>query len=159
MYVSIIKILNEVKQDIIQQYNSKRIRASGDFARDIEGPRRQGRFKVVLFLPAYAPFITKFKSNRGGRGPGKQPPRNELEKWVRDKGLNLRDYLTGQFMSRTETNIKKVAYLIGRKIGATGTDIYQGKRQPIDLDEIIDNRLDYNGDELADRILTDMIKL
>jgi hypothetical protein len=156
MYESIIKILIEVKQDIIQQYRGKRIKASGSFERNIQGPQRQGRYKVVLTLPAYAPFITKFKSNRGGRGPGKQPPPNQIEQWVQDKGLNLRDYLTGRFMSKTQSNIKKVAYLIGRKIGAKGTDIYLNKRQPIDLDEIINNRLDYNGDELADRILNDL---
>jgi hypothetical protein len=159
MYQSIIKILTEVKQDIIQQYRGKRIKASGSFERNIQGPQRQGRYKVVLTLPAYAPFITKFKSNKGGRGPtGLEgtPPQSVIEKWIVSKGLNLRDYLTGRFMSKTQTNIRKVAFLIKRKIQREGTDIYLNKRQPIDLDEIINNRLDYNGDDLADRILNEL---
>jgi len=152
MYESIISILDGIKNQIIAEYNSKGIKASGRFARNMT-IGRQGRYKVVLTLPFYSQFIMKFKSNKGGRGPGKFPPIKALMEWVRVKGLQIRDLKTGRFRTKNTTSIKQVAYLIGRKIAIQGTDIHLGKRQPIDLDKIINNRLDYKGEELADRIL------
>ena len=150
MYESIYKVLERIKAQIIREYRSKGLKASGDFERNIT-IGRQGRYKVVLTLPFYSQFIMKFKGNRGGnKGPVKM---GVIEQWIRDKGFPLRDYLTGQFMAKSETNIKKVGFLIRRKIREQGTDIYQNKRQPIDLDRIVDNQLDYAGEEIADRIL------
>ena len=157
MYQSIIKILEEVKTDIIKQYRGKKIRASGAFERNIKITRI--RSKVVMFIPFYSQFIMSFKSNRGGRGPtGKEgtPPQRVIEQWIQDKKLSLRDLGTGRFSTKTQTKIKQVAFLIKRKIQRRGTDIYLGKRQPIDLDIIINDRLDYRGEELADRILQDI---
>ena len=150
MYQSITSLLEEVKQDIINEYYSKKLKASGNFARNIT-IGRQGRYKVVLSLPSYSQFIMKFKGNRGGT-KGKTPE-GIIEQWILDKGLSLRDYTTGRFMAKTTANIKKVAFLIRRKIFSQGTDIKQGKRQPIDLDRIVDNRFDYKGEEIAERIL------
>ena len=151
MYQSIIKTLEEVKRDILNEYYSKKLKASGDFERNIT-IARQGRYKVVMTLPSYSQFIMKFKGSRGG-SKGMAGPLGTIEKWIVDKGLRLRDYTTGRFMARNPTNIKKVAFLIRRKIMDPGTDIYTGKRQPIDLDRIVDNRFDYAGEEIADRIL------
>ncbi len=157
MYESIITALNRVKQKIIQDYDRKGLRASGHFERNIT-IGRQGRYKVVMTLPFYSAFITKFKGNRPGvkKAPGK--PYEQIKQWIKDKGFPLRDYLTGQFMPKTNTNLNKVAFLISRKINQRGTDIYLRKRQPIDLDEIVDNELDYAGEEIADRILQDITK-
>ena len=153
MYESILKILGSVKTQIISEYNQLGLKASGSFENNIS-VGRQGRYKVVLTLPFYAEYITKFKSNKGGRGPG---PIKDLQdvigKWIRDKGFPLRDYLSGQFMTKSDANVARVAFLIGRKIKKEGTDIKLGKRKPIDLDAIINERLDYAGNELADRIL------
>ena len=151
MYQSIISTLEAVKRDILNEYHSKKLKASGDFERNIT-IARQGRYKVVMTLPSYSQFIMKFKGNRGG-SKGMAGPLGTIEKWVKDKGLSLRDYTTGRFMARTDTNIKKVAFLIRRKIMNPGTDIYIGKRQPIDLDRIVDNVFDYKGEEIAERIL------
>ena len=154
MYESIISILEGIKADIIADYRNKKIKASGNFERNIKITRI--RSKVVMFLPFYSQFITAFKSNRGGRGPGAWPPFQSIIQWLKDKRLPLRDFLTGRFAPQTETNYKKAAYLISRKIGERGTDIHLGKRQPIDLDRIINDQLDYRGEELADRILQDI---
>jgi hypothetical protein len=155
MYESIVSIMEGIKQDIITQYRTKNIRASGSFERNIRITRI--RNKVVMFLPFYSQFITSFKSNRGGRGPGPiKDWKNIIGQWIKDKGFPLRDYITGQFMSKTQANIDKVAFPIARKIMRKGTDIKLGKRQPIDLDIIINNQLDYRGEELADRILQDI---
>jgi hypothetical protein len=154
MYESIVKVLNNVKREIIQQYNAKGLRASGSFERGIT-VARQGRYKVVMTLPYHSQFITKFKGNRPGV---KKAPFDKIKQWIKDKGFPLRDYLSGQFMSKSNTNLNKVAFLITRKINKSGTDIYQGKRKPIDLDQITENQFDYNMDEIADRILQDITK-
>lgn len=152
MYVKITKILTDIKTKIIAEYNQRGLKASGSFQNNLS-IGRQGRYKVVLTIPYYSQFIMKFKGNRGGvkKAPGK--PYDVIKQWIRDKGFPLRDYLTGQFMPKTDTNVSKVAFLISRKINARGTDIALGKRQPIDLDKIINDELDYQGNELADRIL------
>ena len=151
MYESIFIILERIKTQMIRQYESKGIKASGSFSRNIS-ISRQGRFKVVLRLPFYAEYITKFKSNRGGF-KGWFPNIDAIEQWIKDKGLQLRDFSTGRFKAKTANNYRQAAFLIGRKIADQGTDIYQGKRQPIDLDEIINESLDYAGNEMADRIV------
>ena len=154
MYQSITRILNEVKREIIQQYKAKNIMASGRFGRNMT-VARNGRYKVVLTIPHYSEYIMRFKSNKGGF-KGWWPPSDVLVQWIKDKGLQLRDFSTGRFKAKTETNYKQAAYLIGRKIAEQGTDIYTGKREPIDLDRIINDRLDYAGNELGDRILQQM---
>lgn len=155
MYESIFIILERIKTQIINQYNQKGLKASGYFERNIS-IGRQGRFKVTLTLPYYSQYITAFKSNKGGRGPGGFPPMKAIEAWIKAKGIQLRDFSTGQFKAKTPNNYKQAAFLIGRKIAEEGTDIYQGKRQPIDLDEIIGDSLDFAGNEMADRILQDI---
>ena len=154
-YTSIYDTLEDIKQKIIDEYRAKGLKASGDFERNIK-IGRQGRYKVVLTLPYYSEFISKFKSNEGGRGPGGFPPVDAIEKWVKDKGLNLRDLSTGRFTKRTQSTYKQVAFLIGRKIADQGTDIYLKKREPIDLDQITDNVFDYKMEEIADRILQEL---
>ena len=154
MYESIIKTLTRVKNKIILDYRNKGLKASGDFENGFD-IGRQGRYKVVLSIPSYSRYIMKFKGNRVGskKAPGKATDYEPLKQWIKDKGLQLRDLATGRFMAKTETNYRKVAFLISRKINTSGTDIYQGKRQPIDLDAIVDNEFDYAGEEIADRIL------
>ena len=155
MYESIFIMLGRIKKQIIQQYRAKGLKASGSFENNIT-IGRQGRYKVTLTLPYYSEFIMKFKSNKGGVKPGGRFPNiDAIKQWVKDKGLQLRDYTSGRFVAKTETNYKKAAYLIGRKIQREGTDIYRNKRQPIDLDAIVDDGLDYAGNEIADRILQD----
>ncbi len=156
MYESIISILNAVKSEMIKQYQAKGLKASGKFP-DLMTVARQGRFKVVLTLPFYSEFITKFKSNKGGVKPGGRFPNiDNLIQWLKDKKLPLRNFKTGQFTARTPEALKRTAFLIGRKIKEKGTDIHLKKRQPIDLDAIINDRLDFAGNELADRILQEI---
>lgn len=64
-----------------------------------------------------------------GRGPGKQPPPHNMLAWVQANPQAL-DRARAVFRNITE---KGLAYLIGRKIGREGTDIYSGKKAGIDL--------------------------
>jgi len=154
MYQSIFLILEDIKQDIIDQYEAKNIKASGAFERNIKIGRR-GR-KVFLSIPNYSKYISLFKQRKPGRPPGGFPPVDVIKQWIKDKGLILRDFTTGQFKSKSESNLDKTAYLIGRKIAEKGTDIYLNKREPIDIDSIVDNKFDYRMEDLANRILEDI---
>jgi len=155
LYTPISQLLERIKKDIIQQYYSKGLKASGSFEKNMT-IGRQGRYKTVLTLPNYSQFIMKFKGNTLGRGKGGFPPVAAIEQWIKDKGIPLRDLGSGRFATKTSTKIKQVAYLIGRKIAEKGTDIHLRKRQPIDLDVIVNDQLDYAGEEIADRILQEL---
>ena len=58
-----------------------------------------------------------------GRRSGTMPPISSIAKWIQDKGINIRDYSSGRFMSREGANLNRVSYLIARKIKREG---YQG---------------------------------
>jgi hypothetical protein len=143
MYQSIVTILEDIRQDIIDEYDRLGLRASGEFDRDSKVGRR-GR-KVYLSFPHG--YIME------GGSKGGWPAENIIIKWMKDKGIQPRDWATGQFKSKTENNYRQAAFLISRKIYNIGTDIYIGKREGIDLDKIIGDALDYRGGYLADRII------
>ena len=154
MYESILLILEDLKQDILDQYEQLDIKASGKFEKSMVIGRR-GRSQVYLSMAGYSAYFSKLRGTPIGF-KGWFPPQEALIQWIKDKGLQLRDFSTGRFKAKTETNYRQAAYLIGRKIRDEGTDIYQGKREPIDLDAIINDRLDYRMKDLADRILQDL---
>lgn len=69
-----------------------------------------------------------------GRGPGKQPPRDAMLKFVEDNP----DMLARVQQIFRGITAKSLAYLIGRKIAREGTDIYSGKKPGIDLAGAVD---------------------
>lgn len=75
----------------------------------------------------YAPDWFKYMIY--GRGPGKQPPPDKMLSWVQ-KNPDIFASARNKFKYITE---KGLAFLVGRKIGNEGTDIYQGKKKGVDL--------------------------
>jgi hypothetical protein len=73
------------------------------------------------------PFYFKYIVT--GRGPGKQPPPDAMLKFVQ-ANPDILVSMKQRFKYITE---KGAAYIIGRKIGREGTDIWQGKKEGIDL--------------------------
>lgn len=63
-----------------------------------------------------------------GRGPGKMPPREKIEEWV-EKNPDILAFFKTIFKNITS---KSLAYIIARKIGREGTQIYRGERPGID---------------------------
>lgn len=63
-----------------------------------------------------------------GRRPGKQPPIDSILGWLQKKGIT------------SDIPERSLAFLIARKIGRLGTDIYLGKRPGLALPEIIQKR-------------------
>lgn len=64
--------------------------------------------EVTLHLPSYWYYIEH------GRGPGKFPPPEAIQNWIRVKNI----------VPREDRTVPQVSYLIGRKIAREGT---QGK--------------------------------
>jgi hypothetical protein len=69
-----------------------------------------------------------------GRGPGKQPPPDAMLAWVEKHPEIIAEFRA----TYREIEAKEIAYIIGRKIGREGTDIYQGKKPGIDLAGVVD---------------------
>ena len=65
--------------------------------------------EVTLHLPSYWYYIEH------GRGPGKFPPPEAIQNWIRVKNI----------VPREDRTVPQVSYLIGRKIAREGT---QGKQ-------------------------------
>tara|TARA_R100001244_G_scaffold32904_1_gene30936 strand:+ start:12 stop:581 length:570 start_codon:yes stop_codon:yes gene_type:complete len=57
-----------------------------------------------------------------GRRPGKQPPPRAILQWIKIKPVRPRDLKTGRFIAKTQANLERMAFLIGRKIGRFGTE-------------------------------------
>jgi DNA-binding XRE family transcriptional regulator len=65
-----------------------------------------------------------------GRRPGKQPPLEAIIQWLKDKKTFRIDLEKGP-------SLRGLAFIIARKIGKTGTDIYQRKRHALNIDDLI----------------------
>lgn len=76
-----------------------------------------------LFAPTWFQYMIF------GRGPGKQPPPDRMLSFV-EKNPQILAEAKSTYKYITE---KGLAFLIGRKIGREGTDIYQGKRKGVGL--------------------------
>ena len=72
-----------------------------------------------------------------GRGPGKQPPPQKIIDWVKRNP----DILQSAKQTFKYINEKGLAFLIGRKIGKEGTNIWQGKSKGVDLLESMEKNL------------------
>ena len=78
-----------------------------------------------LFAPDWIQYMIY------GRGPGKQPPPDRMLAWVQKNPELL----------NSDISEKSLAFLIGRKIGREGTDIFQGKRKGLDLLGVMEKNL------------------
>jgi hypothetical protein len=121
----IISFLSNVRTDLITDLRSKKI-SDGDLdmktaASDISGE---------LSGASYYYFLVH------GRRPGKQPPIDNILAWIKKKGIEAKDI-----------SERSLAFLIARKIGKLGTDIYLGKRPALALEQIIKvNQGKFEGD-------------
>jgi len=87
-----------------------------------------------------------------GRGPGKQPPPDKMLKWVQDNP----DLLAEAKQTYKYITEKGLAFLIGRKIGREGTDIWQGKREGVPFIEAMERNMP---DLLKDLVKSEAVKI
>jgi hypothetical protein len=80
------------------------------------------KFGITLNVGARGPSAKYVIYADKGRGPGKMPPIDKIETWVKIKPVKLRNLKTGKFEKRTPQKIRSVAFLIARKIGREGSE-------------------------------------
>lgn len=112
-----------LKNELITKYDEMNIRVSGNWAENLEV--ETAKDSVTLWGP-YSP---------DGRKPGKQPPSEAIEQWLKDKGIASR--------LEKEISITSLAYLIARKIGREGwkrqgTPLVSSVVTPERIQQIID---------------------
>lgn len=84
-----------------------------------------------LFGPHYVQYLFY------GRGPGKQPPPEAMTAWAEANP----DILERARAVYKKITAQQLGFLVGRKIGREGTDIYSGKRPGIDLLGVADKSM------------------
>lgn len=95
-----------LKKDLIEAYDLKGMRASGDFANSLEVVMLDNGKKAQLWGNSYAQQLET------GRQAGKFPPISMIEKWIDDKNISAR--LNGEITK------SQLAFLIARKIAREG---------------------------------------
>jgi len=120
---SISKFLKSVIEDIIKEQSAKGIRSSGKSAGSLRSESTSNEGKI--YGSGY------FKQQEVGRRPGRFPPVQDIEDWIRAKGI-----------TPDGISIESLAFLIARKIAKNGTDIFQGKREGLNLKGIVNKRRD-----------------
>jgi hypothetical protein len=100
-----------LRSDLIKKYDELGMRASGDWAKNLEAIIQitASNVKAIFVGLDYTEYLTK------GRTPGGFPPVSVIRKWIDDKGITPYD------------NISKdsLAYLIARKIANEGTEYFK----------------------------------
>lgn len=122
-------------EQIISQYLDRITRGIKDDAsqKNQKIPVKSFRTEVIRFEgKLYAADYFKYLVH--GRGPGKQPPPDKMLDFVQANPQILAE-AKQRFKYITE---KGLAYLIGRKIGRMGTDIFLGRKAGIDLEGAIE---------------------
>lgn len=100
----VVKLVDQLKAEIIHNYNSKHLIASGKFGREIRTVSN-GKH-IQLLAPHYAVQMIR------GRQPGRRPPLQVIKQWIKDKNRS------------TGANIPEgAAYAIAKKIGDEGITV------------------------------------
>ena len=119
MTKTIESIINEVEkfnESIVDALDSKKISNTREAANSLNVKFGDD------FVQSWGVFYLEFLDT--GRGPGKPPPYNKIEFWVKTK-LGLSE----------ESDIKRAVYFIRKKIADLGTEIYLHNEEGIELTE------------------------
>lgn len=128
---AISKLLENVRAEIIDDQQTKGIRASGQSARSLKTKTREisGTIKGTLTGAAYFTFQEQ------GRRPGKMPPVQSIRDWIEAKGIQ-------------SDNPESLAWAIAKKIAKEGSDIYQNKRPALATQQIIEIEIEKSRPEI-----------
>lgn len=117
----ISELLDNIKKVYIDKQTSQGIRSSGKSADSL---RVEASDKAGALYGAKYFYQQKF-----GRKPGKFPPIDDILDWIRAKGITPREPKTTQ---------RQLAYLFARKIAQSGTDVYQKKRDGLEVEQEVE---------------------
>jgi hypothetical protein len=113
----IVDFLEGIRRDSIEDLHAKNI-SQGDLGLKTKAEDDGGE----LSGNHYWYFLVN------GRKPGKRPPIDSILGWLQKKGITA------------DIPLRSLAFLIARKIGKLGTDIYLGRRPGLALPQIIEVR-------------------
>lgn len=122
----ILKFLNGISQDIKMVQEQQARVASGKTARSLEAEadERSGVLYGSISVNAL----------ETGRKPGKRPPISAIRQWIEDKGI---------FTSESDSRKNGIAYVIAKKIGEEGTQLFrEGGKSGVLSSVITDKRID-----------------
>ena len=137
------KFLDQVRLAYIEDQKQKNIRASG---RSAEAFRVEPDFDSgKLYGASYLHFQAV------GRKPGRFPPIEAIIKWIKEK-FKIDD--------ERSAGLKGLAFIIARKIANKGTDISEGKRPGLNIEdkileyrkELVSNLLKGSRDEIISKL-------
>jgi len=104
-----------IAEDIIDQQAQQSMNATGDSANSHKVTISRDPDQGIHEAAGYYTFLVK---DQGRAEKSKPPPGNVIEKWLSDRGIQLREGRT----------LAQVVYLVQRKIGALGTAITEGEK-------------------------------
>lgn len=133
--------LNGVKDAFIQDQKDKGIRNTGRSARSIRKEVEPHSGSLI--------GVGYFHQQMHGRAPGKFPPIEQIEAWIRTKGITPRD---------PKTSIKSLAFLFARAIAKKGTRIFRGASPALDPSKLTTKLLADFSRDIGKQMKTTLIK-
>ena len=133
----------KIKQDLIAKHDELGMRASGNWANELEVKvtASENKYVAQIIGEQYTQQLVN------GRKSGTMPPVQALEKWIQDKGV---------FAVQSQAEISGLAYAIATKIKREGTEYFkQGGTELLDsviTAERIQSIIDLVGDLYAPEI-------
>jgi hypothetical protein len=127
-----LKYLARLKAKLIVKYDELGLRASGDYASELEA---QATDKKMIMLGA---FHSQFMEH--GRSAGGWPPRQAIENWIETK-----KGLPSVFLEKK----KQFAFLIARKIAREGIQVPNSKNVGGVISKVVE---DFLGDDIHEMI-------
>ena len=120
----ILLFLQKVIIGLKIQQSQKGIRATGQSAESLKAVMVAGKATIIgdaaIFFQIH------------GRGPGRFPPESAItEEWFFRKNIPLIGITVESFL-----------FLVRRKIAREGTDIFQGKRPALSIEDEVDKQID-----------------
>lgn len=109
------KVAGAYKRDLV------RFKASGRTAKEIT--TETDKLSGQVLAPSHI-YTLMF-----GRKPGKFPPISAILQWIRDKRIKP---------NNPKTTDRQLAYVFARSIALRGNRVYQGKVDPLNVDEQIE---------------------
>lgn len=134
----------DIRLDLIKEYDAKGMRASGDFANSLEVFQNDGIIGIKGLM--YGQQLET------GRRAGGFPPIQAIEQWIVDKGIEVIDI-----------SVSSLAFLIARKIAREGwnREGFGGVEliSTVITDKRIQNIIDKYGDAKTTEVVSDIIRL
>lgn len=131
---SISKLLEDIRLEIIQDQEDKKIRASGESAKSLKYKVKEVSGNISGTLTG----LNYFYWQEYGRSPGTLPPIDAIKKWIKTKGIKPVDI--------SETSL---AWAIAKKIQKSGTKAKRNESPRLDILGIIDKNYESNKEDIS----------